>query len=160
MKSTDIENIKNFTARLFAGSDFDGYLVPEAQFSTACAFTIDGHINAGFVGEEGLKLPENREGIVFWKRLRPVCYEIIKGKRVPTRFSIILMAPSQKVIEFLNQSGISHDPADINGLFLNIYFKQGKLSCTTGCSLKTFSMDRKIEAAWDEYIAVFLKHFQ
>ena len=157
MKSIDIDNIKNFTTRLFVGSDFDGFLVPEVLFSTACTFSIDGHVNAGFVGETDSNLPEYREGIVFWKKLRPICYEIIKGKKVPARFSIILMAPSQMLNDFMSSTGISFNPDEINGLYLNIYFKQGKLSCTTGCSLKSFSMDRKIEIAWDEYMSIWLK---
>ena len=159
MKSFEIDNIKNFTARLFAGSDFDAFLVKEAQFSTACTFTIDGHFNSGFLSEEEMKLPENAYGISPWKRLRPICYEIIKGKKVPSQFAIVLMYPPQKIPEFLASGRISHDPQEISGLYLNIRFRQGKLSCTAGCSLKSFSLDRKIETAWDEYMSEYLKRF-
>ena len=159
MKSIEINNIKDFTTRLFAGTDFDEYLLQEAQFTTACTFTIDGHINPDFVGEEEMKLPENSEGMAQWKRLRPICYEIIKGKKVPRQFTVVLRCPAARIPAFLQASSISTRPEDISGLYLNIHFRQGRLYCTTGCSLKTFSLDRRTENAWDEYMSQALKPF-
>ena len=79
MRSTNIENIRNFTNRLFAGESFDGFLVTEASFSTITNITIDGHINRDFLNDAEKELPENKEGAVYWKKLRGLCYEIVKG---------------------------------------------------------------------------------
>ena len=72
MRSIEITNLKEFTSKLFAGTEFDDYLAPEIQICTAATFTIDGRLNEGFVGDDEMQLPENREGIVAWKKLRPV----------------------------------------------------------------------------------------
>ena len=157
MRSIEIENIKGLTSQLFAGNIFDGFLAVQASFTTVCTYEIDGHINSDFVGEEDMKLPENAEGIVYWKKLRPICFEIIKGKKVPRQFLIVLMYPAHLTENFLKSAGITDSGNNISGLFININFRQGRLYCTTGCSLKTFSLDRRIETAWDEYVESFLK---
>ncbi len=160
MKSISIENIKNFTTHLFAGETFDGFLVTEASFSTITNITIDGHINQDFMGEAELALPENREGAVYWKKLRPLCYEIIKGQKVPLRFRIVFMMPSDFVFQFLSSTGLDFEPVQVNGLFLNVNFQDGKLVCTTGTSLKDFTLDKSLEYAWDDQIEKFLIRVQ
>lgn len=157
MRSYDIDSIKAFTTHLFAKETFDGYLVTEASFSTLVDFSIDGHINADFPDEEEKNLPEYREGIVFWKKLRPFCFEIVKGKRVPLRFKLVFKMPPEFVLRFLQEASLSYDAAQIGGLFLNVVFQDGKLSVTTGTSLKTFSMDKSLEHAWDEWAERFTK---
>ena len=157
MRSIEIDNIKGFTDRLFAGTDFDEFQAVEADFSTACTIKIDGHINEDFIGEEDMKLPENEEGILLWKKLRPICFEVIKGKKTPKQFNIVLRLPDRYKQRFIAQSGVNMDPDEIAGLFLNINFKQGKLYCVTGCSLKTFTLDKSLEFAWDEYMEKFVK---
>lgn len=160
MKSIQIENIKRFTAHLFAHETFDKFLVTEATFSTITNITIDGHINRDFMGEAELALPENKETAIYWKKLRPLCYEIIKGQKVPLRFKIVFMMPSHSLIGFLDSVGIDYDPTLVNGLFLNVNFQEGKLACTTGTSLKEFSMDKSLENAWDEQMQKFLIRIQ
>jgi len=159
MISFEIDNIRNFTSGLFAGNTFDSFLAVEADFSTACRFKIDGHLNADFVGEENMQLPEYSEGITYWKKLRPICYEIIKGKTVPRQFTIVFKMPGTYVDDFLKKTGIASDPENIDGLFLNVNFRQGRLYCTTGCSMRTFSLDKSLETEWDEYMTAFLKQF-
>lgn len=160
MKSISIENIKNFTTHLFARETFDGFLVTEASFSTITNITIDGHINRDFMGEAELALPENREGSIYWKKLRPLCYEIIKGQKVPLRFKIVFMMPSDFVSQFLGSTGLDFEPAQVNGLFLNVSFQEGKLTCTTGTSLRDFTLDKSLEHAWDDQITKFLIRVQ
>lgn len=160
MRSISIENIKSFTTHLFAKDTFDGFLVTEASFSTITNITIDGHINRDFMGEAELALPENQEGSVFWRKLRPLCYEIIKGQKVPLRFKIVFMMPSDYVQSFLESTGLHYRPDQVNGLFLNITFQEGKLSCATGTSLKEFTLDKSLEHAWDDQIEKLLKRVQ
>lgn len=160
MRSIEIENIKKFTTALFARDSFDGFLVTEASFSTITNITIDGHINQEFMGEADLALPENKEKAVYWKRLRPLCYEIIKGQKVPLRFKIVFMMPSDLVLRFLERAGLDFDPIEVNGLFLNINFQEGKLNCTTGTSMKAFTLDRSLEETWDSQAIRFLDKVQ
>ena len=39
-----IEDIRQFTAKLFVGETFDHFLIKEAEIVTFNVFTIDGHI--------------------------------------------------------------------------------------------------------------------
>ncbi|MCF0228751.1 MAG: hypothetical protein HUJ76_03520 [Parasporobacterium sp.] len=160
MKSVEISNIRKFTAALFTGEVFDGFLVTEAVFSTMATFSIDGHINRDFLSEEEQNLPENQEGVNQWRKMKPICYEIIKGKRIPRKFKIVFRLSEAKLRTFLEKTGMNTDPEQISGLFLNINFQEGKLYCTTGTALKTFSMDRTLEQQWDEYVVNAMKIYQ
>ena len=44
------------------------------------------------------------------------------------------------------------------GLYLNIHFENGRLSCVTGTSFKTFTLDKTLEHVWDEYAERFFIH--
>lgn len=160
MRSIEIENLKKFTSALFAHDNFDGYLVTEASFSTITNITIDGHINQEYMGEAELALPENKEKVVYWKKLRPLCYEIIKGQKVPLRFKIVFMMPSDVVLKFLDDAGLDFEPVEVNGLFLNLLFQDGKLTCTTGTSMKAFTIDKSLEIAWDDQVERLMKSLQ
>jgi hypothetical protein len=45
----------------------------------------------------------------------------------------------------------------VRGLFLNIQYKQGKLTCTTGISLKTFTMEKGLEHVWEDMVQKYFK---
>lgn len=160
MRSIEITNIKDFTSQLFAGTAFDDYLAAEVEISTAATFTIDGRINEGFVGEEEMQLPENREGIVPWKKVRAVCFEIIKGKKVPQQFKIVFRMPAAFTRSFVGDAGCQIGAESISGLYLNIHYKGGKLYCTTGVSRTSFTMDKKLDLLWDEHMEELLKSYK
>ena len=120
MRLIEISRIKDFTTHLFAGDRFDGYLLAEAQFSTDATYTIDGHVNPEFVGEEQMMLPDYREGLVVWKRFRPICYEIIKGRKVPQQFRIIMKLPEALMDTLLSSRDLTGLTEKVSGLFLNI----------------------------------------
>lgn len=50
-----IEDIRQFTAKLFVGETFDHFLIKEAEIVTFNVFTIDGHIRQGYYSEEELE---------------------------------------------------------------------------------------------------------
>lgn len=151
MNYFEISKVKEFTAQLFAGTAFDAYLLSEVLISTAATFTIDGHVNESFVGEEGMQSDLYREGLVPWQKIRPVCYEIIKGRKVPSRFRIVLKFPGQMLDQFLEEAGLQGMKEQVGGLFININYQNQQLSCTTGTALKTFTLDKSLEGLWDEY---------
>ena len=63
-------------------------------------FSIDGRVHKSFYSEE-----ERAEGQIeeysTWKTLRPFCFSLIKGKKLPERFSIILKLPKAATEQFL-----------------------------------------------------------
>ncbi len=160
MRLIEVENIKQFTTNLFTKDSFDKFLVTEAQISALNTFSIDGHINEAYLDENESALPENKEGIIYWSKIKPLCYEIIKGKKVPLRFKIVFALPKHLFGAFLKKVNLSLSPEDINALFLNIGFQANKLTCTTAVSLKSFSMDKSLENAWDDYINKFIISLQ
>ena len=159
MNYFEISKIKEFTAQLFAGTAFDEYLLSEVLICTAATFTIDGHVNESFVGEDGMKSAPFREGLVSWQKIRPVCYEIIKGRKVPSRFRIVLKYPERMLDQFLSESGLQGMKDQVGGLFININYQNQQLSCTTGTALRTFSLDKSLEGLWDEYAKKLLQMY-
>ncbi|MBQ9032272.1 MAG: hypothetical protein IJ106_12585 [Parasporobacterium sp.] len=160
MRSIEISNIKKFTAELFAGERFDRLLTAEVQISTAATFSINGYLNDVFLGEEEMQLPENREGMIRWKKLRPICFEIIKGKKVPQQFKIVFKMPLDMVRSFLKETGCAFSAEQISGLFLNLHFRDNQMYCTTGSALQTFSMDKSLDHLWDDYMEAQLKEYR
>jgi len=160
MKCIEISQIKEFTTQLFTGTAFDEFLMSEVQISTAATFTIDGHVNESFVGEEDMQNEEYREGFLLWRKVRPVCFEIIKGRKVPSRFQIVLKLSDRQLDRFLEKAGMQARKNQIGGLFLNIRFLNKQLSCTTGTALKPFSLDKSLEAQWDDYAMTLLRKYE
>jgi hypothetical protein len=69
---------------------------------------------------------------------------------------IIFAMPENKVSEILADSGTSLTSADVEGLFINIRYKDGAASIVTGTSLKTFSLEKNIDHTFDKYVRKFL----
>ncbi len=160
MRLIEVENIKALTSHLFAKDSFDKFLATEVSISALNTITIDGHINEQYLDEKEIALPENKEGVIYWSKIRSLCYEIIKGRKVPLRFKIVFALPRHLFGAFLKKVNLGMSPDDINALFLNIGFQANKLTCTTAVSLKSFSLDKSLENAWDEYINKFIISLQ
>lgn len=157
MIALSVEDLKSFTQKLFLGTDFDDFLLTEAKIVTFNTFTIDGHIRRGFYTEEE-EQELNLQECSFWKTIRPVCFSLIKGKRLPGSFHISLQADSQRIEHFLSSRQIlSVSREQIKGLYLHIRYEDGKLFCITGTSFAFFTMDKTAEREWDAYVEEFLK---
>lgn len=151
-----IPDLKAFTSRLFVQETFDPFQTVEATIITYTAVHIDGRMQPDFYSSEELEQMGNPE-FSYWKQLRPFCFTVIKGSRLPKSFRIVLKLPGEKVSGFLQETGVRITPEEIQGLFLNIRYESGSLSCVTGTSLKGFTMDKSTERAWDQYVKNWLK---
>ena len=69
---------------------------------------------------------------------------------------IVLQLSSRAVESFLSETDTSFTVSDINGLFLNLRYKDSRLNAVTGTSLNIFSMDKSLEHAWDQKIQKFI----
>ena len=86
-----------------------------------------------------------------WKDVREFCFQIIRGKRTPLNFKIILSLAPENFPGFLNQQNVTgFRPEDIQGMYLNLSYDGLNLTCITGISMKTFTMDKSLERAWDD----------
>ena len=134
------------TQQLFLGAAFDDFLVSEASFQTSFRSEFDGQL-----AEE-----DAAEPCITWKQLRPIAYQLIKGKTLPRSFQIVFRLSNEKMAAFLAAISSPFTPQDVRGLFLNLRFAHKQLSLTTGCLFAEFSMDRELEKAWDKQVLRFL----
>ena len=159
MTALSILDLKAFTAQLFARDGFDSFFVQEATVVTACSFTIDGRIPEGYYSEEELSSLPDRD-FSMWQAVRPLCYEIIKGKRLPKSFRIILGLPKGQIPGFLRRRNLSFLPEQVGGLYLNIRYEKDKLQVVTGTALNGFFPDKSLEQEWDASIKQFFQQRQ
>lgn len=152
MISENIKNIKKFMSALLVKDSFDEMLTTDVAITTYNTFHIDGHIKKAFYSEdeyESLGRPEVSE----WKKLRPICFELIKGNKTPLSFKIIFRLGEKETAKLLSENNIELIPENINGLFVNIKYEDGILSYVTGTSLNVFTLDKSLEKAFDMYVS-------
>ena len=145
MVALKVEDVRAFTSKLFVKEDFDGFLVKEITIVTFNSFTIDGHIKQGYYSEEELE------------ELKPICFSLIKGKKLPGSFHIVLCLSSHDVEQFAGKSGTGIASGQIQGLYLNIRYEDGALYCVTGTSLNFFTLDKTLETEWDNAVRNFMR---
>jgi len=150
------EDVRTFTSKLFVKEDFDQFLVKEIEIVTFNRFTIDGHIRQGYFGEEELE-ERKIEELSSWKMLRPICFALIKGKKLPGSFRIVLQLSPEAVEKFVKNSGLGITESQIQGLYLNIRYEEGVLYCVTGTSLYVFTLDKALETEWDRTVERFMR---
>ncbi len=156
MVALKMEELKDFTRKLFVEEVFDWWMMREAVITTFNMFTIDGRIRKGYFMEQ--ELEEKGIGELSpWKLVRPVCFSLIKGKRLPESFRITLQLPGARVEQFLQSVQPDFKAEQVSGLYLNIRYEEQKLYCVTGTSLNVFTLDKKIEQEWDETVKRFLR---
>lgn len=151
-----ITDIKQFMNRLFLGEDFDAFRLSEASFVTFSTFHIDGHFQKEYYSSEELdSMQTGNETHTAWRQIRPFALTLIKGKHTPLEFKIIFRLSSSNVQRLLQQSELPFAPGDISGLFLNLHFQTGSLTCTTGTALTAFTLDKSLDRVWDEMVTKF-----
>ena len=156
--AVQIDHVKNFMRELLLQGTFDSFLVSEVSITTFTTFSIDGQLHPEFFGPEKCEsLRAENRGSILWKEARPYCLGIIKGQQSPLSFHIILQADSALTAQICASAGLSFSPEDIFGLFLNLQFRGGILSLTTGSSLKVFTPDKSLDRAWDRFVREWLE---
>ena len=152
MKSYEVEDIKTFMNELLINDKFDSFYMYESRIKTKLDYYISGKVNLEFFEKDELELLEEPCEYTCWKDVKNLVFDLIKGKRLPISFKVILMFNRDNIERLLKMNDISMEVTNVGALFYNIYYEKGKLSITTGTSLKTFTMDKSIEHIWDETV--------
>lgn len=156
MISLEITERKNFMNQLFLTETFDAFFLSEATFVTFNTFHIDGRLKPEYYSSEELENSGMTEQLFSsWHQVRPFCLELIRGKHTPLEFKIVFRLSDANVQKLLVQSSLSLRPADIAGLFLNLHYHDGKLTCTTGTALTFFTLDKSLDHVWDTMVQKF-----
>lgn len=158
MIALQILDQKEFTKNLFIGNIFHPFLLSEATITTFNTFHIDGSLRKNFYTEEeqAAMHMENRE-YAKWEESKPFCFQIIKGKHTPIYFKIVFHLSRDDMERFLKSAGVLMTADDVFGLYLNITYDGKNLICTTGSSMKIFTLDKTLDNSWDLWVMAFLK---
>jgi hypothetical protein len=145
MISASVENKKQFMSMLLKDDIFDKFLVRSISLRTSVTYDIDCTLNKDWFDSEEA---ENLEKYSSWADMRPIVFNLIKGKRLPGYMKIVLSA-APDAAEQIHKNAAA--------LFINILFENNMLYITGGCSQKVFSLDKTLEQTWDETIQKFFK---
>jgi len=150
MIGLSIPDLKDFTNKLFRESTFDSFQVMEADFVTAISITMQGRLTQPEAGRE----------FTAWQDIRPLAFQVIKGTKLPRSFKIILRLSNENAEKTISRLGLPYKPQDVAGFYLNVRYEAEKITCITGCSMNTFTMDKSLEKEWDGVIRRFFRHHQ
>lgn len=158
MRSYQIQDVRAFMKKLLISDTFDPFLLSEGSITTFATFHVDGSFHADYLDTaEAELLTTEKCGYTLWKRVRPFFFELTRGRHTPLSFRIVLRLAPYNVEKLLRQSGLALPPDDVDGLFVNILFDGTSLTCTSGTSLRVFSLDKTLERAWDEMLEKFFR---
>lgn len=138
-------NAKICMAHLLLKSTFHQYSFIEGEVTTFNKFHIDGRIHKEFFDEK----PEREYSS--WKEVQEFFLSVIKGKRTPLNFRLILSLSKEHFGSFLAARGLAFRSEEIQGLYLNFRYDGSSLQCVTGISMNSFTMDKTLEQEWDTY---------
>ena len=159
MTALKVEDIRQFTSSLFIGAMFDRFLVREAEIVTFNTFHIDGKVRKEYYTEQ--ELEEKHIGsLSLWEAVKPVCFSLIRGKKLPGSFRIVFQLGPEQTEGFLEKNHLPFRAEQITGLYLNVRYEEGRLFCVTGTSVNFFTMDKSMDQQWDETVKSFLRSHQ
>ncbi|MDO4169289.1 MAG: DUF5721 family protein [Lachnospiraceae bacterium] len=156
MVALQIEDVKQFMLHLFSKATFDAFWLYEVKVKMATAYVIDGKLNMEFFDQDEKEILEGRT-YALWKEQKQIVFSMIRGHKTPETMQLVFMLSPSNTEKMILQNNLPINPSDVRGLFFNIYFKQGKLSCTTGVSLKTFTLEKGLDYLWEDMVQKYLK---
>ena len=113
---------------------------------------VDGSRNTDFYGEEE-NAPDSP--YVYWSEIRPACFALIRGNRLPVSFRLVMLTGKEVTQQLVRRSGFTD--CEVSSLTLNINYREGALYLTTGVSYEGFTMDKTLEKYWDGTVRAFLE---
>lgn len=162
MIALEIKITKNIMNALLLSEQFDSFLVEEAVITTYNTFHIDGHLVKDFYTNEELELLESEEkstAFSCWKDIRPFCFQLVKGKKTPVSFKVVLHATPLLIEKIAANPECGVAANLIRSLVLNIRYDNGKVTCITGSAFTTFVMDKSVDRLWDAYMRQMFSDF-
>ncbi len=157
MIALQITSMKQFMNQLLAADTFDAFLLEEAVISTACTFTIDGHINQEFFSNDDRDAAKPPYDFRPWSEVKGLCFDLIKGKRTPLFFRFVLHLMPEKASALLTKEGSDVDPSLVKALVLNIRYDGTKAVLTTGTACHTFLPSKEPDVIWDKALMKYLE---
>ena len=156
MIALSIIDVKDFMNKLLIGEVFDRFFLVEASVTTFNTFTIDGRLQQDFFDTDTAAMHKsNAIEYSLWRDVKPYCFSVIRGRRTPLNFRIVLQLSHKQTQQILNPSFPDGSVPDCR-FCLNLQYRNDSLLCTTGVSYASFCLDKRPEHLWDEMIRTFL----
>ena len=156
MIALSIIDVKDFMNKLLIGEVFDRFFLVEASVTTFNTFTIDGRLQQDFFDTDTVAMHKsNSIEYSLWRDVKPYCFSVIRGRRTPLNFRIVLQLSHKQTQQILNPSFPDGSVPDCR-FCLNLQYRNDSLLCTTGASYTSFCLDKRPEHLWDEIIRKFL----
>ena len=158
MIALQIQDKKKMLQVLLESTSFDTFLMQEVSVIRDSSLFLEGRIHPEYQAQQD---PVQAEGADFvpWHSVRMLLASYI-GKEFPLSFKFVLQAPAAYTQNLLKNAAFTGDPSTVKGLILTFRYEQEHLTCLTGISLTTFSMDKSIETLWDQGIKKALANMQ
>lgn len=156
MLALTIEDKKKFTHELLVSDLFDRFLCCKVVLQHNVDYVIDGHYNPAFFDSEEQD-SKKQQVYATWAELKPIVFQIIKGNRLPEGFQIVLTASRESIKKLLEQCPSTIKPHQIEGLYVNLYYKNETLTLTTGSSYTVFTMDNALDQLFKEAIIKLIR---
>ena len=153
MIQIQLNSIKEFMNQLLCSDYFDDFSCILGEITTFNTFTMDGFIHREYHSnpdENQNSPPFDEPQYSTWADLREFSYSLMKGQKPPLRFKFIFRYPNREIEPFIARHHLESSTGEIQGLYFNIRYENQHLQITTGTTLKTFSLSKDIENAWDK----------
>ena len=142
--------------KLLTTEAFDIFLLEEANIKTAATYTIDGYVNQDFFSGDDTENPLTNHDFMPWSEAKSLCFQLIKGKRTPLLFKLVMHLKPEQTESLLQKSGSSMSDTRLKALVLTIKYDGTKAILTTAASYHTFVMDKEAEQIWDKALMQYL----
>ncbi len=149
-------DLKDITSHIFLKDTFDSFLLYEAEFVTGTMISIDGTLQKEFFDNDELEQLHDTD-YISWQKIKPLCFSVIKGKKLPLSFKITFKMPSEIMERFTAQNHSALSNAGLTGLLINLKYDNNRLTAVTAASISNFTLDRSYEKAWDDMVLNFFK---
>ena len=157
MIALKITGVKQFMGKLLATDTFDLFMLEEASISTYNTFSIDGRQNRDFYTAEEWEDPKIRPyEFSLWKTIRPICFDLIKGKHTPASFRFVLHLLPEHVASIMEKGDTAVTADQVRAFVLNIKYDGSALTLVTGTAFHSFLMDKTPDQLWDHAMKQFL----
>lgn len=161
MKAYKISDLKQFMNKLLLSEGFDYFLLEECTIITYNTFQVDGRIRKEFFDKE-----EQGDSSLcpyefsLWKDMRPLCLQLIKGKRTPLSFKFVFLLLPEQMRKLLSSEGFDNSANLLKAFTLTIKYDGSLATLTTGISTTSFLMDKSPEQVWDKAFRKFMENRQ
>lgn len=147
--------------KLLLSESFDYFLLEEGTVVTYNTFQIDGRIRKEFYDKE-----EQGDSSLcpyafsLWKDMRPLCLQLIKGKRTPLSFKFVLLLLPGQMDKILSSGGFDNSGSLLKAFTLTVKYDGSLATLVTGISTASFLMDKSPEQLWDTAFRKFMDNRQ